>query len=89
MDLYVYFLLFLAGFAGGFIDAVAGGGGLITVPVLLATGMSPQVALGTNKLQASFGTSMAVWRYARAGLMDTPGWNGRPIACAVAWSVGR
>ena len=73
MDLYVYFLLFLAGFAGGFIDAVAGGGGLITVPALLATGMSPQVALGTNKLQSSFGTGMAVWRYARAGLMDTPG----------------
>jgi uncharacterized membrane protein YfcA len=73
MEPYVYPLLFLAGFAGGFIDAVAGGGGLITVPALLATGMPPQVALGTNKLQSSFGTSMAVWRYARAGLMKTPG----------------
>jgi uncharacterized membrane protein YfcA len=73
MDAQVYPLLFLAGFAGGFIDAVAGGGGLITVPALLATGMPPQVVLGTNKLQSSFGTSMAVWRYARAGLMQTPG----------------
>ena len=73
MEPYVYALLLLAGFAGGFIDAVAGGGGLITVPALLATGMPPQVALGTNKLQSSFGTSMAVWRYARAGLMKTPG----------------
>ena len=73
MEPYVYALLLLAGVAGGFIDAVAGGGGLITVPALLATGMPPQVALGTNKLQSSFGTSMAVWRYARAGLMKTPG----------------
>lgn len=73
MEPYIYLLLGLAGFAGGFIDAVAGGGGLITVPALLATGMPPQVALGTNKLQASFGTTMAVWRYARAGLMKTPG----------------
>lgn len=73
MEPYVYALLFVAGLAGGFIDAVAGGGGLITVPALLATGMPPQVVLGTNKLQSSFGTSMAVWRYARAGLMKTPG----------------
>ena len=73
MEPYVYALLLLAGFAGGFIDAVAGGGGLITVPALLATGMPPQMALGTNKLQSTFGTSMAVWRYARAGLMKTPG----------------
>ena len=67
-----YALLFVAGFGGGFIDAVAGGGGLITVPALLATGMPPQMALGTNKLQSSFGTSIAVWHYARAGLMRTP-----------------
>lgn len=65
-------LLFLAGFAGGFIDAIAGGGGLITVPSLLAAGVPPQVALGTNKFQSTFGTAIAVWRYARAGLMKTP-----------------
>ena len=66
-------LLFLAGFAGGFIDAIAGGGGLITLPALLATGMPPQMALGTNKLQSSCGTAIVVWRYAKAGLMKTPG----------------
>ena len=66
-------LLFLAGFAGGFIDAIAGGGGLITVPALLATGMPPQMALGTNKLQSACGTAIAVGRYAKAGLMSTPG----------------
>ncbi len=66
------FLLFLAGFSGGFIDAVAGGGGLITMPALLACGLPPQMALGTNKLQSSCGTALAVWRYASAGLMRTP-----------------
>lgn len=68
-----YLLLFLAGFAGGFIDSIAGGGGLITVPALLATGLPPQVAFGTNKLQSSFGTAIAVRHYAQAGLMTTPG----------------
>ena len=77
-----YALLFVAGFGGGFIDAVAGGGGLITVPALLATGMPPQMALGTNKLQSSFGTSIAVWHYARAGLMKTPALG---LAVAVAF----
>lgn len=72
MSALTLFLLFLAGFAGGFIDSVAGGGGLITVPALLAAGLPPQVALGTNKLQSSCGTIIAVWRYAAAGLMKTP-----------------
>ncbi|RYD23604.1 MAG: hypothetical protein EOP88_03600 [Verrucomicrobiaceae bacterium] len=67
-----YFWLFLAGLGGGFIDAIAGGGGLISLPALLATGMPPQVALGTNKLQAACGTCIAVWHYAKAGLMKTP-----------------
>ncbi len=75
-------LLFLAGFAGGFIDSIAGGGGLITVPALLAAGLPPQVALGTNKFQSSFGTFVAVRRYARAGLMHTPR---LPVAVATSF----
>ncbi len=72
MDPLILLLLFVAGFAGGFIDAIAGGGGLITVPALLAAGIPPQVALGTNKLQSSVGTCITVWRYAKAGLMKVP-----------------
>src|SRR5688572_1789049 len=64
-----YGLLFLAGLSGGFIDSIAGGGGLITVPALLWAGLPPQLALGTNKLQSSCGTTLAVWHYRRAGLM--------------------
>ncbi len=40
----------------GFIDALAGGGGLLTVPALLAAGMSPAQALATNKLRACGGS---------------------------------
>lgn len=71
MTLLVLAILFLAGLFGGFIDAIAGGGGLITVPALLAVGLPPAVALGTNKFQSSFGTALAVARYARAGLLRT------------------
>jgi uncharacterized protein len=65
-------LLFLAGLSAGFIDAIAGGGGLISVPALLAAGLSPQMALGTNKMQSTWGTLMAVRRYAKAGLISWP-----------------
>ncbi|WP_395735668.1 TSUP family transporter [Prosthecobacter sp.] len=63
-------LLFLAGLSAGFIDAVAGGGGLISVPALLWAGLLPQMALGTNKMQAVWGTLMAVRKYAKAGFVS-------------------
>ena len=63
-------LLFVTGLAAGFVDSIAGGGGMITLPVLLSMGMDPQQALGTNKLQASFGSGSATWHYARAGTVD-------------------
>src|SRR5437867_11849128 len=59
-------LLFGSGLAAGFVDSIAGGGGLITVPVLLSLGVDPQHALGTNKLQATCGSGSAAWHYARA-----------------------
>jgi uncharacterized membrane protein YfcA len=64
-----YLLLFLTGLSAGFIDSVAGGGGLITMPVLLAFGLPPHLALGTNKAQSTFGTALAVWRYFKAGII--------------------
>jgi len=60
-------LLFGVGLVAGFVDSVAGGGGLITIPVLLNLGLGPQQALGTNKLQAAFGSGSASWHYAEAG----------------------
>lgn len=63
----VALLLVLAGFSAGFIDSIAGGGGLVTVPALLLAGASPVEALATNKLQGSFGAGTAMLTYARAG----------------------
>lgn len=52
-------LLFSAALIAGFIDAIAGGGGLITIPALLSVGVPPAMALGTNKLQACGGSFSA------------------------------
>ncbi|KAE9536056.1 hypothetical protein A1D25_04040 [Ursidibacter arcticus] len=52
-------LLFTAALVAGTIDAIAGGGGLITIPALLAVGVPPAMALGTNKLQACGGSFSA------------------------------
>ena len=55
-------LLFAVAFVAAFIDAIAGGGGLIAIPALLMAGMPPAMALGTNKLQA-FGGSLSASLY--------------------------
>ena len=54
----------------GFVDAIAGGGGLIMMPALLFAGVPPINALATNKLQSVFGTGVAMSNFARAGLVD-------------------
>lgn len=69
MEWWHYLLLLLAGLAAGFIDAIAGGGGLLTIPALLWAGLPVQIALGTNKMQACCGTALAVRNFARAGLI--------------------
>lgn len=74
MDLHlppwVYPVLFLTGFVSGLVDSIAGGGGVIALPVLLSLGFPAPFALGTNKFQASFGSFTAAWHYARQGLVD-------------------
>src|SRR5690606_23496948 len=60
-------LLFLVACLAGFVDSIAGGGGLLTVPALLAAGLGPTAALATNKVQSSFGAASATWNYARGG----------------------
>ncbi|XWY19821.1 TSUP family transporter [Bisgaard Taxon 45] len=59
IGMHVLVLLFTVALVAGFIDAIAGGGGLITIPALLMTGMPPALALGTNKLQACGGSFSA------------------------------
>lgn len=63
-------LLFLTAMAAGLIDAIAGGGGLLTMPALLMAGLPPHLALGTNKGQSVFGSGIALVRYAHSPLLD-------------------
>ena len=63
-------LLSAVAFFGGTVDAIAGGGGLFTIPALLAVGIPPHLALGTNKGQSTFGSIAAIVRYRHAGLID-------------------
>lgn len=66
----LFLTLMAAAFAAGFIDAIAGGGGLITVPALLLAGLPPAQALATNKVQGVFGAATAAISYARRGHVD-------------------
>jgi len=63
-------LLVVAAFIAGFIDSIAGGGGLISVPALLLAGLSPVEALGTNKWQSLWGSGSATLAYAAKGHVD-------------------
>ena len=63
-------ILVAVAFLAATIDAMAGGGGLITIPALLAAGVPPVAALATNKLQSSFGTCGAVVAFARRRHID-------------------
>ncbi|ANE74231.1 sulfite exporter TauE/SafE family protein [Dickeya solani] len=63
-------LLFLASVIAGFVDSIAGGGGLLSIPVLLAAGLSPAQVLATNKLQAVGGSFSASLYFIRRKAVD-------------------
>lgn len=81
-------LLFLAALVAGFIDALAGGGGLITLPALLLAQVPPVAALATNKLQASFGTLAASYRMLKSGLVTWRGIRALFLASLIGSVVG-
>ena len=54
-------------FVAGLVDAIAGGGGLISLPAYLITGLPAHLAIATNKLSAGMGTALATWRFSRSG----------------------
>ena len=69
-------LLLLGGEAllAGFLDAIAGGGGMLVMPALLSTGMPPHLVIGTNKLIGTFGTFSASLTFIRKGLFKPALW---------------
>ncbi len=84
-ELLLLLLLAIAGFLAGFIDSIVGGGGIITLPALLATGMPPHLAVGTNKVAGTGASGMASLQYARAGLLEKKlVWTTVPVAALAA-----
>ncbi|TDW67181.1 hypothetical protein EDF57_10264 [Novosphingobium sp. PhB55] len=81
----ISFLVAIA-FVAGTVDALAGGGGLLTIPALLMAGVPPIAALATNKLQSTIGTASAVVAFLRAGRVDLRAFA-VPAAGAFAGSV--
>lgn len=88
LDFALIVILLLTGLGAGTVDAMAGGGGLITLPVLLATGMSPVEALATNKLQGSFGTFAASRYFVKHQLVDLKQMRGMIISTFIGAVVG-
>ncbi len=71
-------------FLGGFVDAIAGGGGLITLPAYLIAGFPVHVSIGTNKLSSTIGTTITTWKFWKRGYI-------RPklsLICALCALVG-
>src|SRR5277367_306149 len=81
-------LLSGAGFIGGFVDSIAGGGGLITLPALLSIGIPPHLALGTNKLAATFGSFNAARIFIQRKILNPQYWQMCILATAIGAFIG-
>ena len=80
--LLVCLLVFLA----GYVDAIAGGGGLISLPAYMIAGLPTHAAIATNKMSSTMGTTIATWHYAKSGYIQ---WKlaGVCVVLAVAGST--
>lgn len=82
-----YFIVCPLVFFGGFVDAVAGGGGLITLPAYMICGLPAHAAMATNKMSATMGTTVATAKYVRDGYVN---WRAAvfciPAALAGSWT---
>ena len=81
-------LLAIAAFVAGFVDSIAGGGGLISLPALLLAGLDPVSALATNKLQGSFGTASATHAFWKKGHIELKSSRNAVITTFIAAAFG-
>ncbi len=81
-------ILAVVAFLAGFIDAIAGGGGLLTIPALLTAGLPPHLVLGTNKLCATFGSATASYTFYRRKLFAPRQWRNALLGTAVGALLG-
>ena len=71
-------------FLAGFVDAVAGGGGLISLPAYMIAGLPVHFAIGTNKLSSGMGTTLATARFAKSGYIA---WK-NALLCIITALIG-
>jgi len=83
IDPWTYPLMTGVAVVSGFVDSIAGGGGLIMMPALFFAGAGPLQALGTNKLQSVFGTGVALRNYWRSGLVE---WRPNRLTVALVFA---
>ena len=88
LDINTWITLCSIGFIAGLIDAIAGGGGMLTVPALLTSGLPPHMALGTNKLAASFGSCTASITFYKKKLFDPVFWKYSLYTTAIGAVLG-
>ncbi len=88
LDLSTLLLLGSIALLAGFIDAIAGGGGMLVMPALLGTGMPPHLVVGTNKLIGTFGTFSASLTFIRKGLFQPALWWAMSFSTFVGALVG-
>ncbi len=88
LDFNLIITLCSVSFLAGFIDAVAGGGGMLTIPTLLTAGLPPHIALGTNKLAATFGSFTASYTYYKKQLFTPFFWRYALYSTAIGAIIG-
>ena len=69
MDTEVFLLLMIVGVFAGFVDSAVGGGGLLRLPAMLSAGLTPHVALGTNKFASAAAAAVASAKYLQSEIV--------------------
>ncbi len=83
-SLSIYLIVCPLVFFGGFVDSIAGGGGFISLPAYMMSGLPVHMAIGTNKLSSAMGTSIATYRFAKKGYINLK----TAIYCAMCALIG-
>lgn len=88
MSIEILLILLAAGLVAGYIDAIVGGGGMIALPTLLAVGIPPHAALGSNKLAGTMGVMNAARIFIKQGILKPKLWQCAIIATFIGAAVG-
>ncbi len=88
LSVWVLLILMFVGALAGFVDTLAGGGGMLTMPALFIAGLPPDSAIATNKLQGCFGTTCASFYFIRRGHLNFKRLFPNICACIAGAAIG-